>query len=719
MLDNRLATVGLLLLVLAAEGDVRSPASGPPPRHPFPIAFAPAAADTFAARGPAGVVAVGAAGATLVRPGELPLETRLRGSNRNARGTALERLPGTVSSFRGRDRARWRAGIPTFAAVRYEDVYPGIAVTWHGRSGRLEYDFEVAPFADTSRIRLEFEGAARVALDASGAIVLAAGTGEVPEGGTGEVRHLQPAAYQLRGDSREKVEAEWRLSDGEARFALGPYDRARSLVIDPVIVGSSVLGGTGFDSANAVSLDAAGNVYVTGESASLDFPLVGPGGRTPSGQNDVFVAKLDPTATTLLYSTVIGGDAADSGAGIAVDAAGSAWVTGETVSGDFPTILGAFQADLAGATDAFVVKLDPSGAALVVSTLLGGEGFDRGNGIAVDAAGGAAIAGRTGSTSFPTTEGALQTFFRGSDFDAFFARFSAAGTLVHSTYLGGVENDAAFGVALDAAGRAYVVGGTRSPDFPATASAFQGSNLSTDAFLSAFGPGGALLYSTFLGGSFVDRANAVAVDPRGRVLVAGQASSPDFPSVSAPKPTYGGGPNDAFVAAFDTAASGDASLPFSTFVGGSGDDRAHGVAARSEAAVWVTGQASATNFPVIDPTFTATGGGASDVFAARFDLSAAPVLRFSTLLGGPGDDRAFAIAATVSGDAVLAGRTDSTGFPPNASRYGPGGATDAFVLRVAEGGAPIAASVPTLSPVSLGFLAAALALAGLALARRA
>ena len=715
MLDTRLATAGLVLLVVAAEGDGRQAATAPLPPRPFPIAFAPAAADTFAARGPAGTVSVGAAGATLVRPGELPLETRFRGSDRKARGAALQRLPGTVSSFRGRDRARWRAGIPTFAAVRYADVYPGIAVTWHGRSGRLEYDFEVAPFADPSRIRLEFEGAARVALDATGAIVLRTGTGE----GTEEVRHLRPVAYQEIGANRHSIPAEWRLAGGEARFALGSYDRTRPLVIDPVIVGSVVLGGTGFDSANAVSLDAAGNVYVTGESASLDFPLVGPGGRTPAGQNDVFVAKLDPTATTLLYSTVIGGDAADSGTGISIDASGSAWVTGETVSGDFPTAAGAFQADLAGATDAFAVKLDPSGAALVVSTLLGGEGFDRGNAIAVDAAGGAAIAGRTGSLSLPATKDALQTFFRGSDFDAFLARFEATGALRHLTYLGGSENDAAFGVAVDSADRAFVAGGTRSPDFPATAAAFQGSNFSTDAFLSAFGPGGALLYSTFLGGSFVDRANAVAVDARGRVLVVGQASSPDFPSVSPTQVTYGGGPNDAFVAAFDTAASGDASLVFSTFLGGRGDDRAHGIAVRAEAAVWVAGQASGTDFPVIDPSPIPPGGGASDAFAARFDLSAAPVLRFSTPLGGPGDDRAHAVAATASGDAVLAGRTDSTGFPPNASRSGPGGATDAFVLRVAEGGAPIAASVPTLSSAALGFLAAALALAGLALARRA
>jgi hypothetical protein len=601
--------------------------------------------------------------------------------------------------------------MPTFAAVRYEEVYPGISVTWHGRGGRLEYDFAVAPGADPSCIRLRFPGADAVTLGRSGEIVLSTGDSEV--------RHLAPVAYQERGRVREAVKADWLLADnGQGTFALGRYDRTRPLVIDPVIVGSAILGGTGFDSSNAVALDGAGNVYVTGETGSLDFPLAGGSTRAPAGQNDVFVAKLDPTGSTLLYSTVVGGSAADSGTGIAVDSAGNAWVTGETVSSNFPTTGGAFQPALAGATDAFVAKLDPSGAALLVATLLGGEGFDRGNGIAADGGGGAAIAGRTGSLSFPTTPDALQTFFRGSDFDAFFSRFDASGALVHSTFLGGSENDAAFGVALDAANRAYVVGGTRSPDFPATPSAFQGSNLSTDAFVSAFAPGGGLLYSTFLGGSFVDRGNAIAVDPRGLVLVAGQASSPDFPSVSATQSTYGGGPNDAFVAAIDPSASGDASLLFSTFLGGQGDDRAHGVGVASETAVWVAGQASSTGFPVIDPSFSAAGGGASDVFAARFDLAASAVLRFSTILGGAGDDRAHGVAATASGDAVLAGRTDSPGFPPNASRPGPGGATDAFVVRIAEGGGSPAPSVPTLSATALALLAAALGAAGLALARR-
>ncbi|MDQ5857215.1 MAG: hypothetical protein M3542_02905 [Acidobacteriota bacterium] len=202
------------------------------------------------------------------------------------------------------------------------------------------------------------------------------------------------------------------------------------------------------------------------------------------------------------------------------------------------------------------------------------------------------------------------------------------------------------------------------------------------------------------------------------MIVAGQASSPDFPSVSATQETYGGGPNDAFVAAIDPSASGDASLLFSTFLGGQGGDRAHGVSAGSEAAVWVAGQASSLGFPIIDPSSTAAGGGASDAFAARFDLATAPALRFSTILGGPGDDRAHGVVATASGDVVLAGRTDSPGFPPNAARYGPGGGTDAFVLRIAGAGGGVLPSVPTLSAMALALLATGLGAAGLFLARR-
>ena len=335
----------------------------------------------------------------------------------------------------------------------------------------------------------------------------------------------------------------------------------------------------------------------------------------------------------------------------------------------------------------------------------------------MDAAGGVAIAGRTGSQAFPSTPDALQTF-RGSDFDAFFSRFDATGALVHSTYLGGSENDAAFGVAIDSANRAYVVGGTRSPDFPATQSAFQGSNFSTDAFLSAFAPGGALLYSTFLGGSFVDRGNAVAVDPRGRVIVVGQASSPDFPSVSTTQAIYGGGPNDAFVAAIDPSASGDASLVFSTFSAVRATTartpsrrlRVGGVGGRTGGAI---------GFPIRRSDLHPGRRG----LERRLRRGSTSRRRRPCAFRRSSEVRATT-ARTASPRPLRETRSSPAGptrpgFRPNASRYGPGGGTDAFVLRIAGAGLPVLASVPTLSPTALAVLAGALAAAGLALARRA
>lgn len=478
--------------------------------------------------------------------------------------------------------------------------------------------------------------------------------------------------------------------------------------------GLARIGGTAFDSASAVAVDANGNIYVAGETASSDFPTAG----SPvafGGVHDAFVAKLDPTGTILLYATLIGGSEADSAAGIAVDGMGNAWVTGETLSPDFPTTADAFSTAPGGASDAFVVKLDSSGA-LLYSTRLGGEGFDRGNGIAVGAGGDVAVVGRTGSMSFPTTPGVVQPFFRGSDFDAFVTRFDPAGHVTSSTFLGGAENDAAFGVAFDGAA-VWITGGTRSPDFPATAGAFQPVNFATDAFATKLDAAGGFAYSTFLGGSFIDRANAIAVDSLGRAFVAGQAGSPDFPTVDAVQSTFAGGANDAFAAVIDPTRSGGASLVFSTYLGGDADDRASGVAV-GPSTILFAGESGSINFPLVQFPVSPGTGGASDAFAAAIELGATPRLAFSAVLGGGGDDRGFAVAAKAPGGAVLVGRTDSSGFPAGAARHGPGGGSDAFVVHAAAGGAAPSVPVPTLSPGALAIAVLALAVAGMASLRR-
>jgi hypothetical protein len=335
-----------------------------------------------------------------------------------------------------------------------------------------------------------------------------------------------------------------------------------------------------------------------------------------------------------------------------------------------------------------VSKLNASGTALVYSTYLGGMGSDRANHIAVNAAGNAFVVGRTNSTNFPTTTGAFETRFRGGDFDAFVTKLGPAGSsLVYSTFLGGSDNDAAFGVAVDAAGDAYVVGGSKSDDFPTTPNAYSFSPFATDPYLTVFTPSGAsITYSTFLGGSFGnERANAVAIDSLGRAYITGYTTSPDFPTTAnAFQLDYGGGVNDAFVVVIDPSQSGDASLVYGTYLGGGGDDRGFGIAVDSTG-VYVTGETSSTDFPTVNALQPTYGGGRYDAFVAKINRRGQ--LAYSTYLGGSGDDGATGIAVDSQGNVDLTGYTTSTNFPTlNAIQPANAGGSDAFVTQVDKTG---------------------------------
>lgn len=623
---------------------------------------------------------------------------------REARYIGEEPLPGRSHYFLGPRAARRFRDVPNFRRAVARGVKPGVDLVFHGRDGRLEYDLVVAPGADPETIALRLDGASDLHRE-GGALV--AGTA------SGPLRFEPPVAFQERGGARRSVASRYRLNaDGTFGFDVGAYDRSAPLVIDPILVFSTYLGGAGTDSANAIALDVAGNVYVAGETTSLDFP-VSPGAAlgTNAGASDAFVFALDPTGATRLFATYLGGAGDDFANAVAVDASGRVSLAGETTSSDFPTTPGARQTAWGGSSDAFVAALAPGGGALVFSTYHGGSGQDRAAGVAIGPGGAVTIAGRTGSTDLPVTAGAFQTAFLGGDFDAFVARFQPSGAaFAFSTYLGGVENDNAFGLALDAAGNAYVAGGTRSPDFPVTLSAYQGTNFSTDAFLSKLNAAGnALVYSTFLGGSFVDRANGLAVDAAGRAYVVGQTVSPDFPIANAFQATFGGGANDAFVATIDPAASGAGSLLFSTFLGGGADDRGIAVAVDPAGRAHVAGQTASASFPLLQPTQPTFGGAPWDAFVATLAPSGASLV-FSTFLGGGGEDRALAVATDGSGDSWVAGRTESTSFP-TARPYqatAPLG-MNAFVARLGLGQPAAGAEIPALSRVALAALAAALA----------
>lgn len=538
----------------------------------------------------------------------------------------VDPLRGTVSYFRGADPARHLHAIPTWARVAYRDVWPGIDVVFHGEETRVEVDYVVAPGVDPSAIGVAFRGARSSRLDDAGHLVV--------ESAPGALRLRRPVAYQEGPEGRREVLCRFEpRAGGSFGVALGAYDRSRPLVVDPVLEYASPLGGAGRDAAWAVARDGAGNVYVAGETSSSDFPGAseGPQGGNAGGVSDAFVVKLDPTGTTRLWAAYLGGSGLDVARALAVDSAGGVVIGGETSSTDFPGTGSFAQPANAGQSDGFVVRLPASGSSLSWATYVGGTGGpvgDRVDGLALDAGGGVLLTGRTDSTTgFPVTAGAPFDVFRGGDFDAFVVRVSADGTtFTYGTYLGGDSNDAGFGLAVDGAGRACVTGGTRSPDFPVTAgTAFQGSPFQLDAFLTVIRPAG----------------------------------------------------------------TGFADLEWSTFFGGTGNDRGNAVAADpSTGLVTVGGQTASTDLPTQSAAQGALAGG-TDGFVARFDpaASGAASLVFSTYLGGSGADVVSAVALDASGRLTVAGETTSADLATTlAPQPGYGGGGDAFVAGLSSSG---------------------------------
>ena len=575
----------------------------------------------------------------------------------------VTQLPGRANYFRGRDRASWRAGIPTYAKVKYSRVYPGIDVVYYGNQDRLEYDFVVAPGADPGRIRLAVEGVTRMEIGGGGELVLQVGERKVTQ--------LPPRIYQEVGGIRRAVRGHYRLTSGnELAFQLADYDRRRRLVIDPVIDFSTYVGGTGFDYVRGVATDSLGNVYLVGETGSFDLPVTD-GAVQPTyagGPSDAFVMKLSPDGLTAIYTTYLGGSRADVGYGIGVDALGQAYLTGYTVSADFP-LVNPRQDTLGGgadtdAYDAFVAKLDASGSRLIYSTYLGGSAADVGKAIAVDGVGIAYIAGWTSSNDFPVTPNAFQTSFGGPFADGFVARLNPDGSeYFYVTYFGGRLYDAASGIATDGDGNAYVVGETGSPDFPTREPMFPtiagggGEFGDEDAFLAKFSWDGSLIYSTFLGGRDVDRARAVAVDRWGNAYVTGDTVSSDFPTVNAVQPARAGSA-DAFVAKVNVEGT---CLVYSTYLGGTRLDQGYGIAVDGDGAATVTGSTSSSDFPIAAAVQDANGG-ADDVFVSRLDPSGSALI-FSTYLGGRGQDVGSGVVLTSGGDPVIVGSTASPDFP--------------------------------------------------------
>ncbi|MCI0392688.1 MAG: SBBP repeat-containing protein [Acidobacteria bacterium] len=328
--------------------------------------------------------------------GSSVLRMRLLGANPELRVTGVDQIQTKSNYFIGNDPLAWRTNIANFAKVKYGSVYPGIDLVWYGNQNQLEHDFIVAPGADPRSIKLEFAGTSKLSLNQAGDLIL--------EADGGEMRLLKPVAWQESGGEREQIACNYQLAQtGQIEFELGPYDHAKTLVIDPILIYSTFIGGNQTEVGRGIAVDRDGNAYVVGETNSLDFPVVNPIQAQPGSSSigDIFVLKINPSGTALVYSTYLGGNSFETGYSIAVGDDGSAYFTGYTISNNFPTTANALQRTLRGGFDAFVTRINPTGSALVYSTYLGDAGLDRALGIAVNASGEAYVAGHSDSANLP------------------------------------------------------------------------------------------------------------------------------------------------------------------------------------------------------------------------------------------------------------------------------------------------------------------------------
>ncbi len=667
-----------------------------------------------------------------------------RGVEATFAGAARGRRPEAESPLAARANyltaARQETGVALYQKARYRGLYPGVDLVFHGQGMRGEFDFELAPGADVSQIRVELRGHRGLKLEADGTLTVRAEGGEM---------HWHPPVVLQEG---RRVAGAFRLQGRSAvGFTVARYDRAKALTIDPVLSYSTYFGAAGNDSALSVATDAAGNVYVAGLTTSQDLAVsrtaVQPAyGGQASGLNggDTFVAKFTP-AGALSFVTYLGGAGDDTPGGIAVDVSGNVYVAGMTTSRNFPVSANAPQRNYGGAGagqlfpsgDAYVAKLNAAGTQILYATYLGGASDDEASAIAVDTLGNAYVTGSTSSAAFPTTEGAFQTTYKGNigqptlprfgtpfirRGDVFVTKINAAGTqLTYSTLLGGQREEAPRAMAIDAQGNAYVAGYTLSTDFPVTASAYQrqsnGSDLSNeffnlgDAFVAKVNPsGGGLVYSTYLGGRGDEMITGIALDAAGNAYVTGPTSSTNFPVTTGAYSARNRGPVDgAFESIDDDQLWGDAFVAKlsadgsrvlnATYFGGSLDEIPMGVALDPAGNVVIGGMTVSNNLPVTSDAAQAQFGGrdrpfvgqwVGDGFVAQFNAELTSLL-YGSYFGGSREEGIGGMAMDRAGNLWVAGVTASTNLPVRGAAaqttFGGAAATqffrgDAFVAKI-------------------------------------
>jgi len=570
---------------------------------------------------------------------------------------------GYFNYFIGNEKNKWASDVPLYGDIAQNEVYKSVNVKYYFDGNSIRYDYIVKPGADLSQIRLKFEGQESINVNEAGELVLRTSLGEVTNGKLYSYQTENGIKSEVTCRFKNNT-------DGTISFEANSYDRNKELTIDPLVystflggsnneVGSSIaINGSG--NAYLTGYTNSSNFPTTTGAYQTIFYF----------SYDAFVTKLNPAGSALVYSTLLGGQGKDYGFSIAIDTHGDVFITGETSSSNFPITTGAYMTIIGGLSDAFVAKLNPTGSALVYSTFIGGNSGDLGTSIAIDTSGDAYITGQTGSSNFPTSTGAFQTNLGGPDNAFETKLNPTGSALVYSTYLGGNDEDAGNSIAIDANGNSYITGITNSTNFPTTVGAYQpvfgGVSGAYDAFVTKLNPTGtALVYSTFIGGKDDDQGKSIAIDGYGDAYITGQTFSSNFPTTSGVYQSASGGNTDAFVTKLNPTGS---ALVYSTYLGGNDNDFGYAIAIDTAGNAYISGQTASSNFPTTLGVYQSILGGGIDAFIAELN-STGSVLIYSSFLGGSTTDYFNSIAIDASGNAYMTGQTYSSNFPTTTGAY--------------------------------------------------
>jgi len=594
------------------------------------------------------------------------INARFIGANK-VRPVGIERSESFFNYYRG-PKEQWQSNVPSFYSVVYRNFYNGIDLRMTGRCTAIKFEFIVAPGADWRQITMHYEGIAELSLCDDRSLVVDPGTGWAP------IVDQAPIIYQEINGRCLEIPGRFVLVDKmTCAFKItGDYDTERELVIDPELDWSSYLGGSDSDYGWGIAVDGSGNIMVTGWTESSGW-VSGGFDTTLTGYEDAFVAKLSPSGAHL-WSTYLGGQLSNEGHGIAVDGSGNIVVTGRTSTGGW--VSGGFDTTYnGGERDAFVAKLSQSGAHLW-STYLGGSSFDAGYGIAVDGSGNIVVTGSTLSSGW--VSGGFDTTFNGQS-DGFVAKLSPSGAHLWSTYLGGSDDDRGYGIGVNGSGNIVVTGPTQSGGWVSGGFDTTYNGGYDDAFVAKLSPQGSHLWSTYLGGSDWDWGYGIAVNASGNIVVTGETTSSGW--VSGGFDTTHNGGDDAFVAKLSPSGT----HIWSTYLGGSDYDAGVGLAFHGSDNIVLTGLTGSSGWT--SGGFDTTHNGGGDAFVAKLSSSGAHL--WSTYLGGNSWDAGYGIAVDRTGNIVVSGWTDSSGWVSGGFDTTYNGDRDAFVARIRDYIGPI------------------------------